>query len=151
VSSRRSAASQTHRVCLAEIERLGTELDEMDRLVEYINASQLPTEARAQRAETERDALNTVISRLTVERDAAQARTVAAEQKVAEYENAITWDTSCLNCSQLLDRSIFDHERAQRAEAAVAKVHEVVDGKAGGFAQSVRAALAGCGPMGDPE
>ena len=33
-------------------------------------------------------------------------------------------------------------QRAEAAEAAVARVHHVVDGKAGGFAQAVRAALA---------
>jgi hypothetical protein len=49
----------------------------------------------------------------------------ALEARIAEYENAITWDTTCLNCSQLLDRSIFDHERAERAEAALRELRGI--------------------------
>jgi hypothetical protein len=36
---------------------------------------------------------------------------------LAEYENAITWNTSCLACSRTLDASIRDHDRAEQAEA----------------------------------
>lgn len=37
--------------------------------------------------------------------------------KVADYENCITWDTTCTNCAHLLDASIADHERAEQAHA----------------------------------
>lgn len=37
--------------------------------------------------------------------------------KVREYENAICWDVTCLNCSKLLDRSYADYVRAAKAEA----------------------------------
>ena len=41
--------------------------------------------------------------------------------KVAEYENAINWNTSCLSCATVLDSSIREHERAERAEMALSQ------------------------------
>jgi hypothetical protein len=43
-------------------------------------------------------------------------------QKIAEYENAITWETSCTSCATVLDSSIKDHDRAERAEAKLAAI-----------------------------
>jgi len=43
---------------------------------------------------------------------------------IAKYENAITWDTSCLSCAAVLDSSIRDHERAERAEAERDRLRE---------------------------
>ena len=40
-------------------------------------------------------------------------------RKLAEHENAITWETSCLSCARVLDRSYAETCRAERAEAAV--------------------------------
>lgn len=49
------------------------------------------------------------------------AETIAALQaRIADYENAINWNTSCLACSRTLDASIADYERAERAEEAAA-------------------------------
>lgn len=50
----------------------------------------------------------------------AAAPVLAAElaelrTKIAEYENAVTWNTSCLSCAKTLDSSIAEHERAERA------------------------------------
>jgi hypothetical protein len=41
---------------------------------------------------------------------------------VGEYEGAISWGTSCLACSKVLDASIRDHERAEAAEAEPVRV-----------------------------
>ena len=41
-------------------------------------------------------------------------------RKLAEHENAITWDTTCLACAATLDRAYAETCRAERAEAAVA-------------------------------
>jgi hypothetical protein len=46
---------------------------------------------------------------------------------LAEYENAITWNTSCLACSRTLDASIRDHDRAERAEAAIERALDYLD------------------------
>jgi len=50
----------------------------------------------------------------------AQARAEAAEAKVLEYENAITWNTTCLSCSAVLDSAIAETFRREQAEAKLA-------------------------------
>jgi hypothetical protein len=50
---------------------------------------------------------------------------------LAEYENAITWNTSCLACSRTLDTSIRDHDRAERAEAAIKRARDLAEELAG--------------------
>lgn len=50
----------------------------------------------------------------------AAAPVLAAElaelrARLGEYENAVTWNTSCLSCAKVLDSSIAEHERAERA------------------------------------
>ena len=42
-------------------------------------------------------------------------------RRLAEHENAITWDTTCLACAATLDRAYAETCRAERAEAAVTK------------------------------
>ncbi len=44
-------------------------------------------------------------------------RAERAEARLAELENAVTWETSCLSCSRVLDASAAERERAERAEA----------------------------------
>lgn len=39
---------------------------------------------------------------------------------IAEYEGAINWGTSCLNCSSVLDRSYAEYVRADGAELKLA-------------------------------
>jgi hypothetical protein len=51
--------------------------------------------------------------------DAAIARLTA---KVADYENGISWNTSCTSCARVLDSSYRDHARAEKAELVVAAV-----------------------------
>jgi hypothetical protein len=64
------------------------------------------SEARAQQAEAERDRL---------------------AARVAELENAITWETTCLNCARILDSCYTETVRAEKAEAAVQRVREWLD------------------------
>lgn len=45
-----------------------------------------------------------------------------AMARLAELENAINWGTSCTSCAAVLDSSIRDHERAERAEEKLAAV-----------------------------
>lgn len=42
--------------------------------------------------------------------------------RIADYENRITWDTTCGSCARILDSSIRETERAERAEASVQRV-----------------------------
>lgn len=46
---------------------------------------------------------------------------------VAEYEGAITWDTTCLSCSRVLDAAIRDYERAEKAESELDAARERED------------------------
>jgi hypothetical protein len=49
--------------------------------------------------------------------ETAQQERDQARAQVADYENRITWDTTCGQCATVLDRAIADYERAERAEA----------------------------------
>jgi len=40
---------------------------------------------------------------------------------VAEYRQAITWDTTCLNCSSLLDANYQLYVRVEQAEDRAAR------------------------------
>lgn len=50
------------------------------------------------------------LNKALAERDAARAQ-------VADYENRITWHTTCGQCATVLDRAIAETERAEKAEA----------------------------------
>ncbi|MET7429591.1 hypothetical protein ABZT16_11415 [Streptomyces flaveolus] len=52
-------------------------------------------------------------------------RAEAAEAKVADYENRITWHTTCEACARVLDSAIQETERRERVEAALARVREI--------------------------
>lgn len=62
---------------------------------------------------------------------------VELRARLAEYENALNWQTSCLACSKVLDSSIADHDRAEQAEAIIERVKA--------FAKELRTY---CSPMG---
>jgi hypothetical protein len=51
---------------------------------------------------------------------AALAEAEALRRKVLEYEGAITWNTSCLSCSKILDACYAETVRRERAEAELA-------------------------------
>lgn len=40
--------------------------------------------------------------------------------KLAQYDNMITWDTTCRSCAGILDSAIRETNRAEKAEAALA-------------------------------
>ncbi|MEU7416731.1 hypothetical protein [Streptomyces antibioticus] len=60
---------------------------------------------------------------------------------LADYENRLTWHTTCEACARILDSSIRETERRERAENALARVRKACD--------SVRAADQGHNPAVD--
>lgn len=57
----------------------------------------------------------------------AVARAVLAELRpeldaLTDYENRITWNTTCASCARVLDSSVHETERAEKAEAALERV-----------------------------
>ena len=48
--------------------------------------------------------------------EAALAR---LEARIAEYENAITWCTSCLNCSKLIDTNYAQYVELEQSKTRV--------------------------------
>jgi hypothetical protein len=54
--------------------------------------------------------------------NALTERAEKAEGELAELNHAITWETTCLNCSRLLTRSYEDYCRADTLAAAVLAV-----------------------------
>jgi hypothetical protein len=61
----------------------------------------------------------------------AQARAEAAEAKLAEFENAIGWSTSCLSCSRVLDSAYTETMRREKAEAKLAAIAAYVEARKG--------------------
>lgn len=49
-----------------------------------------------------------------------------------EVDNAITWDTTCLNCSTLMDSVYAETMRAEKAEAALADAVALAEELLGG-------------------
>lgn len=93
-----------------------------DKIAEAIRTGAFPDVVHEWAAEIAAEALavrDPELDRLSQENDRLAAR-------VAEYENAITWDTSCLACSATLDSSIKEHERAEKAEAAIERARSHV-------------------------
>jgi hypothetical protein len=50
-----------------------------------------------------------------------------AEKRLAELAGAITWDTTCLNCASLLDKSYAETARAEQAEDLLRRYIQHVD------------------------
>lgn len=46
---------------------------------------------------------------------------------LAEYEHTINWMTTCTGCARVLDSAYSETVRAEKAEAALARVHHVAD------------------------
>ena len=66
-----------------------------------------------------------------VERDTATARTLITGALLAElgrrlyeYENAITWNTTCLSCSAVLDSSVRETFRREQAEEKLTAIRD---------------------------
>ena len=56
-----------------------------------------------------------------------QAAERYAEAKTRGYENAITWNTSCLSCAAVLDSCIAETTRREAAEAQSAGLQALLD------------------------
>jgi hypothetical protein len=92
-------------------------------IVEYAQAEP----ASASGNGTPKDGLVAVVlSAADVEQIRAEAYRVGREDGLRQANNAITWNTACLNCSALLDIGIREHEAGYRAgrEAAARDIRE---------------------------
>ena len=69
--------------------------------------------------------------------DARDAEMADLKATIHGYENALSWHTSCLSCSRILDAAASERERAEKAEAelaaALARLRELtgIDGGEG--------------------
>ncbi|CAM5391979.1 hypothetical protein STENM36S_05042 [Streptomyces tendae] len=66
--------------------------------------------------------------RLTARQTVADAVLAAIKPELdayLRYENTITWMTTCTSCATVLDNAARDFERADRAEAALAKAWRI--------------------------
>lgn len=54
-------------------------------------------------------------------RDLVMAEVQPVLDRLAEYESAICWETTCLSCSRMLDACREADERAEKAEAELAE------------------------------
>ena len=48
---------------------------------------------------------------------------------IASYEHRITWDTTCENCANVLDKAIAETNRAEKAESEVYRLKELIRGE----------------------
>lgn len=46
-----------------------------------------------------------------------RAENVQLRAELADYRDAITWSTTCLNCASLLSQNYLDYVRAEQADA----------------------------------
>lgn len=74
----------------------------------------------------------TIAAAVAVERNRAEA----AEAQLAAYENAITWDTSCLGCATILDSAIKETFRRETAEEKLAEAREILGNFLGQYGHS---------------
>ena len=79
--------------------------------------------------------------RLRDRADEATARAEAAEAKVLEYENSITWHTSCTSCARTLDSAYAETVRRENAEARAA----VLERHLPAVLRALEAAVSGAG------
>ena len=67
-------------------------------------------------------AANVAVEAVSAERDRAEA----AEARLGELENALSWETSCLSCARVLDSAYAETCRREQAEARLAEVRAVL-------------------------
>ncbi|MCX5000920.1 hypothetical protein [Streptomyces longwoodensis] len=89
-----------------------------DRITAALPTLAAPTD----RAAEECDSLGREADRLRKDWVAMRTRAEQAEAKVADYENRITWHTTCASCARVLDSAIRETERAERAEAELRRM-----------------------------
>lgn len=59
--------------------------------------------------------------------DGALAVVAGLRTRLADYENRITWDTTCAQCATTLDASIREYERAEALAGQVAAIRALPD------------------------
>ena len=59
--------------------------------------------------------------------DTAEAERDEWKARYAELNGALCWDTTCLNCANLLDKSYADYARADRAERGLLALRAELD------------------------
>lgn len=68
------------------------------------------------------DALADAVLQVPALAEAEQTRA-----RLAEYENAVNWHTTCTSCARILDSCYAETVRAEKAEAAVDRVRHALD------------------------
>jgi hypothetical protein len=59
--------------------------------------------------------------------DTEAARLLEGIARLADYENRITWHTTCGSCARILDSAYAETVRAEQAEAALARIAALAD------------------------
>lgn len=67
-----------------------------------------------------------------------RAQNVHLQSVIEDYENRISWNTTCQQCANTLDRAIEDHERAERAEAEVVRLRALIADQIGVMGQEMQ-------------
>ncbi|MER5653471.1 hypothetical protein ABT076_10690 [Streptomyces sp. NPDC002131] len=151
-------------------DRSYTDADLRDRIARALAAYDLPYFDRRHQYDLA-DAVLAVLSApaacsdpIECSHEAALGELAELRSRLADYENRITWETTCGSCARVLDSSIRETERAERAEAAVARVrrlHDHLDSETdllaspdqeitrGAAARKIAAALDGYSPPAD--
>lgn len=82
--------------------------------------------------------------------DAVHAAFQPELDRLADYENRITWHTSCGSCARVLDSAIRETERAEQAENRLRLAHQARRGKEQQL-DGIRRALCDVGAMRDDD
>ncbi|MFJ4932352.1 hypothetical protein ACIP8U_00575 [Streptomyces pseudovenezuelae] len=59
--------------------------------------------------------------------DTEADRLLEGIDRLHDYENRITWDTTCGSCARILDSAYAETVRAEQAEAALARIAALAD------------------------
>jgi hypothetical protein len=80
---------------------------------------------------------------MTDQADALLDEVERLRERVAKYEGAITWDTTCLNCSRLLDRCYQADAERDEARAEMDRLSGLLDAIRGTTITRLRTELRG--------
>jgi hypothetical protein len=83
------------------------------------------------------------IARLRSAQAAADAELAVLRAKLASYDSAISWATSCTGCARTLDAANAERERAEQAEAKLAAIAELCKGRSIIATEQIRAVISG--------
>jgi len=100
-----------------------------DQLIDALAhcTAQIPTWVVADVIRLNADSMaDAILAQLPESAESAEVTRLKAQ--IADYENAICWNTSCFACAAVLDSSIREHERAEKAEDEVTRLKaEIAD------------------------